>query len=249
MQSFAKVESDFSDESMRAGGMELIARETMDTGDGNGRLVVARQVENGVTMRKWALLGMTDDMTAVVIISMPESAKDAYPDAVLRAALASVVTRPKLSPEQMLAVLPYRLSDLGGFRLMRTAPNGGAVLTLGPKDTPLPLQQPYFTIAPLGAQVPKPEERDRFAQRALMTFVNRPDFTIVSSEPVRIGGAPGHEIIAATRDEHTGDVLMMVQWLRFNPGATLGMLGIARRDQWADALSRMRTLRDGFEPK
>ena len=39
----------------------------------------------------------------------------------------------------------------------------------------------------------------------------------------------------------------MVQWLRFGAGGTLQMLGIARKDQWADVLPRMRALRDGFD--
>jgi hypothetical protein len=249
VESFAKAERDFSDERMRAGGMELVARETIGTGNGNAQLVIARQVENGVAMRKWALLGITRDMTAVVILSMPESAREAYPDATVRAALASVITRPKLTAEEMLAVLPYRLTDLAGFHLMRVAANGTAALTLGPKDTALPVQQPYFTIAPLGAPPPRPEERGVFAQRALATFINRPDFGIVKSEPVRIGGVPGHEIIATAIDEYTGDTLMMVQWLQFNSGAVVGMFGAARREEWAGALVRMRTLRDGFEPK
>ena len=86
-------------------------------------------------MRKWALLARTDDMTVIVIGVVPEAARDAYPDAALRAALASVVVRAKLTPDEMLAVLPYRLGDLGGFRLLRASPDGTAVMTLGPHDT------------------------------------------------------------------------------------------------------------------
>jgi hypothetical protein len=87
-----------------------------------------------------------------------------------------------------------------------------------------------------------------FAQRILMTFLNRPDVRIVSAEQVRIGGAQGHEIIAESIDDRTKDPLMIVQWLRFGAG-TLQMFGIARKDQWADVLPRMRALRDGFERK
>ena len=122
---------------MRAGGMELIARETIETPGGPAQLIGARQMENGVAMRKWALLTRTDDMTAIVIAALPETAKDAYPDAVLRAALASTFIRAKLSPDDMLAVLPYRLGDLGGFRLLRATPDGTAVFTFGPNDTTL----------------------------------------------------------------------------------------------------------------
>ncbi len=244
-QSYAKVAQDFAPEQMQAGGMEAIAREKIPLSGGEGLLVVARQTENGVALRKWALLALADDMTAIVIATLPEAARETYPDAALRAAFASVVVRGKLSPDEMLSVLPYRLADLGGFRLLRATPDGTAVLTLGPNDTTLPAEQPYFMVAPRAAEPPQAAERDRFAQRALMAFVNRPNLRVVSSEQLRIGGAPGHQIIAASRDDRSGDDLVLVQWLRFGPGV-VQMFGIARRDQWDTVLPRMRALRDGF---
>lgn len=245
-QSYAKIAKDFESEQMRAGGLEPIARETITLPDGEGLLVMARQSENGVAMRKWALLALADDMTAIVIATLPEAAQAAYPDAVLRAALASVVVRAKLPPDEMLAVLPYRLADLGGFRLLRANPDGTAVLTFGPNDTTLPAEQPYFMVAPRAIEPPQPSERGRFSQRALMTFLNRPDLRIVAAEQIRIGGAPGHEIIAESQDERTGDDLVLVQWLRFGNGV-VQMFGIARKDQWATVLPRMRAMRDGFQ--
>ena len=47
----------------------------------------------------------------------------------LRSALGSVTVRPKLPPEEMLGILPYRLDDLGGFRLLRASPAGTASMT------------------------------------------------------------------------------------------------------------------------
>ena len=243
VQSYARVMQDFSPERMQ--GMELLGREMIALPGGDGLLVVARQTENGVALRKWALLTRTEDMTAIVVATLPEAAREAYPDAVLRAAFGSVTVRAKLLPEKMLAVLPYRLDDLGGFRLLRASPDGTAVLTFGPNDTTLPAEQPYFMVAPRPIEPPSAAERDRFAQRVLMGFVNRPDLRIVSSEQIRIGGAPGHEIVAAGRDPATGDDLMTVQWLRFGEGV-VQMFGVARKDNWAESLRRMRALRDGF---
>ena len=42
VQSFVRVERDFSDEQMRAGGMELIAREMIETSGGPAQLIGAR---------------------------------------------------------------------------------------------------------------------------------------------------------------------------------------------------------------
>ena len=247
-QSFTKVENEFAPERMQASGMELIARETIALPGGPALVVGARQTENGVLMRKWALLARDNDITVLVVAALPDAAKDAYPDPALRAALASVIIRAKLSADDMLAVLPYRLGEFGGFRLLRTSPDGTAVLTLGPRDTTLPAEQPYFMMTPRAVEPPQASERDRFAQRMLVAFGANPDLRIVSSEPVRIAGGQGHEIIAETKDKITGDDLVIVQWLRFG-GNVLQMFGIARKDQWADALPRMRALRDGFERK
>jgi hypothetical protein len=249
LQSYARVEKDFGDEQMRAGGMELIARETIETPGGPAQLIGARQTENGVAMRKWALLTRTDDMTAIVVAALPETAKDAYPDAVLRAALGSTFIRTRLSPDDMLAVLPYRLGDFGGFRILRASPDGTAVFTFGPNDTTLPVEQPYFLVAPRAVEPPQPSERDSFARRALTAFVNRPDLRVVTSEQIRIGGQQGHEIVAESEDDRTKDPLMMVQWLRFGASGVTQMFGIARKDQWADVLPRMRAVRDGFALK
>jgi hypothetical protein len=243
LQSYARVMQDFSSERMQ--GMELVAREMIALPGGDGLLVVARQTENGVALRKWALLTRTEDMTAIVVATLPETAREAYPDAALRAAFGSVTVRAKFSPDEMLAVLPYRLDDLGGFRLLRASPDGTAVLTFGPNDTTLPAEQPYFMVAPRAVEPPPAAERDRFAQRVLAGFVNRPDLRIVRSEEIRIGGAPGHEIVAEGRDPATGDELMTVQWLRFGAGV-VQMFGVARKDNWAESLLRMRALRDGF---
>ena len=251
-QSFARIAQDFTDERMRAGGMELIAREVIETATGEAHLVEARQVENGVATRKWALLALVpDDVTVVVVASYPETAKDAYPDAAVRAALKTMFVRARLATFELLAVLPYRLDDLGGFRLLHASPDGTAELTLGPRDTPLPAEQPYFAITTRAAEMPPAAERDRFAQRVFMTSTSagRPDVHIVSSETIRIGNSPGHEIVAQSKDERTGDEFVAVQWLLFGTNGFARMFGIARKDQWSAALPRMRALRDSFGTK
>lgn len=247
-QSYARAAHEFSREIMQTGGMEVVSREEFDLPGGPAVIVAARQPAGGVMMRKWALAGLVGDLTVIVVLSMPEDRRDAYPDAAVRAALMSVMVRSKLSTEEMLAVLPYRLSDLGGFHLMRATPNGAAALTLGPNDTPLPAEQPYFMVAMQSANVPGAEQ-DNFARRAFAEFSTRGADRIVSSEPIRIGGASGHQIIAESKDDRTGDELVMVQWLRFGAGGYVQMFGIARKDQWADALPRMRALRDGLGAK
>jgi len=248
-QSFPRMVKEFSDETMKAGGMEVVSREEFSMPGGPVMIVAARQQVGGVTSRKWGLIALVGDITAVVVISVPDSAKEAYPDAVLRAALLSTKVGPKRTTDELLAVLPYRLADLGGFRLMRATTDGTAVLTFGPNDTSLPAEQPYFMVTPRAGETPANADQDRFARRVLAEFSARGPDRIVSSEAIRIGGAPGYQIIAEGKDDRTGDELTMVQWLRFGAGGYVQMFGIARKDQWADVFSRMRAIRDGLGNK
>ena len=208
---------------------------------------MARLVENGVASRKWALLTRRrhdGDRPGHVRAARGASRRR------LARGTVHLSVRAKLPPDEMLDILPYRLGDLGGFRMLRATPDGTAVLTFGPNDTTLPAEQPYFLMTAVrAAEPPQAAERDLFARRVLMRFMNRPDLDIVSSEQIRFGNAQGHEIIAESIDDRTKDPLMMVQWLRFGAGGTVQMFGMARKDQWADVLPRMRALRDGFGPK
>ncbi|MBV8837571.1 MAG: hypothetical protein JO000_13600 [Alphaproteobacteria bacterium] len=249
-ESYGRLEQEFGEERMRAGGMELIARENVETASGPALLVGARQVQNGTAMRKWALLGLVPgEMTVAVIATLPDAVKDAYPDAALRASLMTLRIRDRLSTEDLLAVLPYRVKDLAGFRPLRASLDGTAEFTFGPRNTPLPAEQPYFIVATRVAALPPPAERDRFAQRMLMAFGGRLDLHIVSSEAIRVGAVAGHEIVTESKDDKTGDDYVSVQWLLFGTNGFAQMIGIARKDQWSAVLPRMRALRDGFEPK
>jgi hypothetical protein len=41
----------------------------------------------------------------------------------------------------------------------------------------------------------------------------------------------------------------VVQWIRFGGGTSLRIIASAPRDQWSDAFTRFRTVRDGIQPK
>ena len=79
------------------------------------------------------------------------------------------------------------------------------------------------------------------------TIPNMKDVRISSSEPLRIGGQQGHQIMAHGKDGASGDEITIVQWLRFGGGAYLQMIGVARTDAWTPAYGRFRQVRDGVD--
>jgi hypothetical protein len=85
-----------------------------------------------------------------------------------------------------------------------------------------------------------------------MTFgqiVGIKDVQITMSEPLRIGGQSGFQTTAQAKDMKTGDDIMVAQWLRFGTGGFMQMIGMAKAGVWTTALTRLRAVRDGIQPK
>ena len=80
----------------------------------------------------------------LINVDVPEAARAVYSDAVIRKALASVTFRPTPIQEQ-LGMLPFKLNELAGFRVMQAMPRGGVILTDGPTDDIN--KQPYIIVS------------------------------------------------------------------------------------------------------
>jgi hypothetical protein len=69
------------------------------------------------------------------------------------------------------------------------------------------------------------------------------------SEPLRINNQAGYQTVAQAKDSHTGVDIMVAQWLRFGTGGFMQMIGMAKANVWTTALTRLRAVRDGVQPK
>jgi hypothetical protein len=248
-EAYPEIEKSFAVDKLRAQGIDVQAREELALKDGRGFLVIAHQPVAGTPMRKWALVATQHDITAVISVQVPDAAQDTYPDTVLRASLATFTTRVAVPVQEQLELLPFSLKDLAGFRIVRAAATGAALLTDGPSDAIELSDQPLLLITflpPVGDQA---SDRDSMARRAISATPGVKDMRVVRSEPLRLAGQPGHEIVVDAKDAKTEADLRVVQWLRFGPAGSLRLLGAARADQWERMFPRFRAVRDGIEPK
>jgi hypothetical protein len=243
-----RVDKDFTPEALAAGGIEVEAREEATLAGMRGYLIIAHQDIAGTRVRKWALVLTRGDITAIVVAVTPEAERAAYPDAALRASFATLTLRETVPEAEKFELLPYRFGDLAGFHLVQAIPGGTAVLTFGPSDATIAAVQPFFMVQ-IAASAPGPAERESFARRLLAATIGFDQFRVMQSAPMHFGAQQGHELIAEGKDPKNGAELTFVQWLRFGSTAYLRMLGIARREAWAEAFPRMRALRDGIQPK
>jgi hypothetical protein len=222
-----------------------VKRENFSFRSGTGLLVTGRAQINDVTLHKWILLATaaTDqDLTILINVEVPETALAVYSDAVIRQALASVTFRPAPIQEQ-LGMLPFKLGQLAGFRVIKALPAGGVILTDGPTDDLS--KQPYVIVAIGRGSPEQPDDRARFA-RDLLSSAPLRDLSVQSAEPMRIGGLPGYEIRAQGKGLND-ESIMLAQWLRFSGSNFLRVVGVGRKDDWDALFTRFRAVRDGID--
>ena len=221
-------------------------RESFPFGSGIGFLVSGTTRENDVTMHRWSLLALAvgesvPNLTMLVNVEVPEAAISVYSDAVIRKLLSSVTFRPAPIDEQ-LGMLPFTLGDLSGFRVAQVLPTGSVILADGPTDNNE--RQPFMVVSIERGGPVETADRGQFARNLLANAPVR-DFTLQSAEPMRVGGAPGHEIRANGKGP-AGDPVSFVQWLRFGSGAYLRVIGVSPAEKWDQSFARFRTVRDGI---
>jgi hypothetical protein len=247
---YQALEERVAGEQLEKQGIKVESREAVTLATGPGFLVAGRQEAGGIGFRRWVLFGSAPELTAIVSAQVPESAQETYPEAVVRAALATFAVRAKAPVEEQLGSLPFTVGELSGFRFVRVLPGNAALLTDGPNDGVEVAEQPLVLISVgRGAPGSAAAERDRFARGVLAETPGVKDVRLTRSEPLRIGGQQGHEILAEAKDVKTGTDVMVAQWLRFGTNGHLRMVGMARKDRWTPLYPRLRAIRDRIDPR
>lgn len=242
---YADMEKTMTADNLKAQGLVVEKREDFPLQSGKSVLVSGRQDVGGVKQRKWILLASISDVTAVLVAQAPEDEKDSYSDSDIRAALASLTARPAPLQEQ-LGMLPFKFSDLAGFRVMKVTSAVSAILTDGQSDDLNVIEQPHVVVAAASGPPIEPGERENFARQNLAVLSPFKDMHVTFSEPVKISGQQGYEIRVDAKDAATQADVSIVQWTRFGAGGYLHIVAISPKDKWAMFFPRFRAIRDGI---
>jgi hypothetical protein len=185
----------------------------------------------------------------MITLRLPDTAKDVYPEKVLRAMFASLAARAEVPVEEQLGLLPFRLGDMAGFRIGGVLPGRGILLTDVAAEAASPVIEPHIIVALMPGGPAEAADRDDVARQIFRSIPDIKEVRITASESIRIGGQQGHEIMATAKDPVTGADVSLVQWLRFGSGAYLHLVGVATTPAWTQAYTRFRAVRDGLEAK
>jgi hypothetical protein len=251
-QAYADLDASVTAETLKRQGVTMESREALPLPSGKAFLVVGRQEVDNVKIRKWILVAASPTLTGFVTVQMPETATALYPDAAIRASLATLAFRAAVPVDEQLGLLPFKVGELSGFRIAGVIPGRAVMLSdapAGAPGSPDSTNEPHIfaAIAPGGPA--QSADRDTFAREVFATLPNIREIRVTTSEPLRMAGQQGHQILANAKDASGTSPLTVVQWLRFGGGGYMQIVGIARADAWKDAYPRFRSVRDGIEAR
>src|SRR5262245_30517891 len=236
-----------SAEELKKRGLTFEKREDQKLADGDAFLVIAHQEVEKLKLRKWIFAVLGQDLIALVTVQVPDNAVTLYPDSAIQTALSSVAIRATVPAEEQLGLLPFRVSELAQFRIGGVIPGRAIMLTDSPTDDLGPEVDAHIVVAVAPGGPGQASNRDAFARDLFGSIPNVKDVHVRSAEPLRIGGQPGHQVMAVGKDARTGNDVNIVQWLRFGGGAYLHMIAVARSSAWIPAYARFRQVRDGID--
>ncbi len=247
---YADLDKSVTADALKRQGVAIQSREPLPLSIGKAFLVIGRQEIEKTRIRKWILVASTPALTALVTVQVPDATKARYPDAAIRTSLASLAVRPAVPVEEQLGLLPFTVRDRAGFVVGGVIPGRAVMLsdTAGEAQAPATGLEPHILVAVGPGGPSQTANRDSFARDVFATTPNLKDVRITTSEPLRMSGQHGHQIIADAKGPG-GDALTIVQWLRFGGSGYLQLTGVARAEAWKDAYPRFRMVRDGIEPR
>jgi len=205
--------------------------------------------DGATTVRRYSMILSGGAFSGYIAVQVPENAAKVYTDDAVRRMFASAAVRKEIPVEEQLGQMPFKISELSGFKNVRTLAVGGAIVLADGDETKGFEAAPFMVVGVVGSAPAQPDDRGRFAQQAATTIPGVREARITMSEPLRIDGTPGYEtrIDAVSGKDNTP--VTVVQWLRFGGQTSLRIIGSAPREEWTKAFPRFRAVRDGIQPR
>ncbi len=243
---YGEVASAFKASPMADGG---VRPQSIETSAGLAYYTVETGKDGTTTVRRYSMILPGGTFSGYVAVQVPENATKIYSDEAVRQMFASAAIRKEVPVDEQLGLMPFKISDLGNFKNVRTlAPNAAIILADGDETTGFE-PAPFMIIGVIGAAPQQPEDRARFAQESATQIPGVREARITVAEPIRIGGVQAYETRIDGTSGKDNTKVTVVQWLRFGATSSLRIIGSAPRDQWSDAFTRFRAVRDGIQPR
>lgn len=243
---YGEVASAFKASPMAGGG---IRPQSVETSAGLAYFTVETGQDGATSVRRYSMILPGGTFSGYVAVQVPENAAKIYSDDAVRQMFASAAIRKEVPVDEQLGLMPFKLTELGNFKNVRTLAPGGAIILADGDETTGFEPAPFMIVGVIGAAPQQPDDRARFARESATQIPGVREARLTMLEPIRIGGVQAYEarIDAVSGKDNTK--VTVVQWLRFGATNSLRIIGSAPRDQWSDAFPRFRAVRDGIQPR
>ncbi|MGC2775379.1 MAG: hypothetical protein WA418_07030 [Bradyrhizobium sp.] len=241
---YGEVKNAFTANPAGTGG---IKPESIETTAGTAYYTVENGRDGATAVRRYSMILPGSGFSGYVAVQIPETASRIYTDDAVRQMFASAVVRKDVPVDEQLSMMPFKVTDLSGFKTIRTLGPGALILADGDEDKGFEAA-PFVVIGLVAGVSPEAGDRGRVAQQAATTIPGVREARITMSEPIRIDGLPAYETRIEATSGKDNTPVTVVQWLRFGGPNTLRIIGSAPRDQWPAAFPRFRAVRDGIQP-
>ncbi|MBR0838173.1 hypothetical protein JQ612_33670 [Bradyrhizobium manausense] len=200
-------------------------------------------------VKRYSMIVPGTGFSGYVAVQVPENASKIYTDEAVRQMFATATIRKEVSADEQIGLLPFKITDLAGFKDVRTLVPGASIILADGNESSGYESKPFMILGLIGATPQQTDDRARFAQEAAMQIPGVRESRVTMSEPIRINGQPGFETRIDGISGKDKTPVTVVQWIRFGGGTSLRIIASAPRDQWSDAFTRFRAVRDGIQPK
>jgi hypothetical protein len=244
---YGEVDNAFKTNSFPGGAVKP---ESLQTAAGEGFYTIESAKDGTEAVRRFSMIVAGGTFSGYIAAQIPESAAKTFSDDAVRKMFATAVVRKEVPVEEQLGMLPFKITELGGLKNVRTLAPGAAILLAdGDEETGIEASS-YMVIGTIASAPTQPEDRGRFAQQAAGQIPGLRDGRITMSEPLRINGSPGYETRVEATSGKANTPVTVVQWLRFGNGnQALRIIASTPRDDWSKAFPRFRAVRDGIQPR
>jgi hypothetical protein len=224
--------------------------ESIETSAGKAYYTVENAKDATGNLRRYSMIVPGGAFSGYVAVQVPENAMKIYTDDAVRQMFSSIVVRAEVPIEEQLGLLPFKITELSGFKTVRTLAPGAALLLADASDETGIEGKSFMVIGTVGSAPDKAEDRGRFAQQAATMIPGLREGRITMSEPVRIDGVPGYETRVDATSGKDNTPVSVVQWLRFGSGnVAMRIIASSPREEWPKAFPRFRAVRDGIQPR
>ena len=243
---YGEIKKVFTENPQGAGG---IKPHSIETAAGTAYYTSESGQEGANTVRRYSMILAGGTFSGYVAVQIPENATKIYTEDAVRQMFESVALRQEVPIDEQLELMPFKLTDLGNFKNVRTLAPGAALILADGDETSGFEPAPFMIIGIIGATPPEPDDRARFAQQTATQIPGVREARLTMSEPIRIDGMPAYETRIEATSGKDNTPVTVVQWLRFGGPQMLRIVGSAPRDQWPAAFPRFRSVRDGIKPR